>query len=268
MNMVTSKDGTRITCQRIGSGPPLILVDGAFCRRSFGPMPALAKQLAPHFTVTFYDRRGRGDSGDAPTYEVDREIEDIAALVDSIGGEAFVYGTSSGAVLAARAVAAGVKATKLAIYEPPLSLDGTHFPDPPDFVQQITAMLAADRRGEAVKLFMKVVGVPRFGILMMQLMPVFSGLKRTAHTLPYDFQILGDTQRGGPLPAELEHALKSITASTLVMAGGKSPPYLKHAARRVAETIPGGRSTIVPGQTHNASAKALAPGLIEFFTET
>lgn len=268
MTKVNSKDGIAIAYEQMGSGPALILVDGAFCSRSFGPMRALAKRLAPHYTVVFYDRRGRGDSGDAPAYEVAHEIEDLKALVQMMGGEAFVYGTSSGAVLAARAVAAGLQAKKLALYEPPLSLDGTHQPDPADFVEQIAAMLKDDRRGDAVKLFMRTVGVPRIGILIMQLLPgAFSGLKRVAHTLPYDFAILGDTQRGGPLPDELKEALQSIRAPVLALAGGKSPAWMQHAARRVAEVVPYGRTSIVPGQTHNASAKAVAPALIEFFAD-
>jgi pimeloyl-ACP methyl ester carboxylesterase len=266
MNSVTSKDGTSIAYERLGSGPPVILVDGAFCNRSFGPMRALAGRLAPQFTVVYYDRRGRGDSGDAPAYAVDREVEDLAALVEAVGGDPCIYGTSSGAVLAARAVAAGVKARKLAVYEPPLALDGTHHPDPPDFVERIATMLRADRRGDAVKLFMKVVGVPRMGILFMQLIPgVFRNLKRSAHTLPHDFAILGDTQRGGPLPAELEQALDAIRVPTLAMAGGKSPAWLKHAATRVAEAVPGCRMEVVPGQNHNASAKAIGPVLAQFF---
>lgn len=267
MNTVTSKDGTSIAYERIGSGPPLLLVDGAFCSRSFGPMRALAKRLAPRFTVAFYDRRGRGKSGDSPTYEVANEIDDIEALVKALGGEAFVYGTSSGALLAARAVAAGIRARKLAIYEPPLALDGTHRPEPADYIEQIATMLSAGRRGDAVKLFMSVVGVPRIGILIMRLVPgVFRGLEATAHTLPYDFAVLGDTQRGGPLPAELEQALRSIRVPTLVMTGGKSPAWMHHATRRVADVVPGSVTSIVAGQNHNASARAIAPALFEFFS--
>jgi pimeloyl-ACP methyl ester carboxylesterase len=264
---VASADGTSIAVEELGDGPPVILVDGGFCRRDFGPMRPLAKRLAPRFRAVLYDRRGRGESGDTPPYEVAREVEDLAAVARPYGGEACIYGTSSGAVLAARAVAAGVSARKLALYEPPLALDGTHHPDPPDFVERIQALLRHERRGDAVKLFMKVVGVPRIGLLFMQLVPgVFRGLKRTAHTLPYDFAVLGDTQRGGELPEELEAALRSIQAPTLVLAGGKSPAYLKHARERVAACVPGARSSIVPGQTHNASAKAIAGVLEPFFS--
>jgi pimeloyl-ACP methyl ester carboxylesterase len=266
MKTVTSKDGTKIAYEQMGSGPPLILVDGAFCRRAFGPMRGLAALLAERFTVIHYDRRGRGDSGDGSAYDVEREVEDLQALVDAAGGEAFLYGTSSGAVLAARAVAAGTNVKKLALYEPPLALDGTHHPDPADFIERIVGFIKADRRGDAVKLFMKVVGVPAVGIFFMQLMPgVFKGLKSVAHTLPYDFAVLGDTQRGAALPTELESKLRSINVPTLTLAGGKSPPWLKHAAKKVADVVKGARTDIIPGQDHNVAARAIAPTLLQFF---
>jgi pimeloyl-ACP methyl ester carboxylesterase len=274
MKTVTSRDGTRIAYEQLGSGPPLLLVDGAFCRRAFGPMPALAALLQDRFTVVHYDRRGRGDSTDAapgapgkPVVDVvDREIDDVRALVDAVGGEAYVYGTSSGAVLAARAVAAGVKAKKLALYEAPLALDGTYQPQPPDVVEKIAAAVAADRRGDAVKLFMRSVGVPALGVFFMSLMPsVFKGLKAVAHTLPYDYAVLGDTQRGGPLPAELAQKLAAITAPTLALSGGKSPAWMKHAAETIAGAVKDGRSDVIAGQAHDVAAKAIAPALVEFF---
>lgn len=268
MNTVISKDGTPIAYEKNGSGPVLLLVDGAFCRREFGPMKDLSKALSDRFTVVHYDRRGRGDSGDGAVYAVDREIEDINALVAAHGGEAFVYGCSSGAVLAARAVAAGgFKTTKLCVYEPPLALDGTHAPQPTDFIEQIARMIADDKRGDAVKLFMKVVGTPGFAIFMMStFMPsIWKGLKSVAHTLPYDFAVLGDTQRGAPLPDELKTKLASITAPTLALSGGKSPRWLTHAAEVVGKAVRNGKSGVVPGQDHNVAAKAVAPVLVEFF---
>jgi pimeloyl-ACP methyl ester carboxylesterase len=237
MKTVISRDGTPIAYEQLGSGPPLLLVDGAFCGRSFGPMPVLAALLKKHFTVVHYDRRGRGDSGGGGVYDVQREIEDVKALADAVGGEPFVYGISSGAVLAARAAAGGVRVRKLAMYEPPLALDGTHYPAPKDFIRQIEEHLRAGRRGQAVTLFMKVVGMPGVVILLMWIMPGFKGLKKVAHTLLYDFAILGDTQRGGPLPEELKATLGSVSAPTLTLAGGKSPHWLKHAANVVANHI-------------------------------
>jgi pimeloyl-ACP methyl ester carboxylesterase len=265
---VTSKDGTSIAYEQRGSGPPLVLVDGAFCRRGFGPMPTLAPLLASRFTVFHYDRRGRGDSGDTRPYAVEREVEDLAAVVQAAGEPVLLYGISSGAALALRTAASGlVKVRKLAVYEAPFALDGTHRPAPADFREQIAAMVSSGRRDAAVKLFMKVVGVPGFGILIARLLPnVWPKLRAVAHTLPYDFAILGDTQSGGAMPSELRAKLAAISAPTLAMAGGKSPQWLHHAARQVAELVPAGSFRVVPGQDHNIAAKAIAPFLSEFFS--
>lgn len=272
MQKVISKDGTSIAYEKRGSGPPLLLIDGAFCSRSFGPMPDLAKALSDRFTVVHYDRRGRGDSGDASAgdlaHVVDREIEDVDALVAALGGEACVYGISSGAMLALRAVAAGrFKATRLALYEAPLSLDGTNHPQPADWIEQIHGFVKNGQRGDAVKLFMRVVGTPRFAIFMMSnLMPkVWKNLCAVAHTLPHDFALLGDTQRGGPVPQELVTTMARVRTPTLVLSGGKSPPYMKHTAEVLAKGVVDGTSAVVPGQDHNVSAKAMAPVLAEFF---
>ena len=267
MKTARSKDGTIIAYEHIGSGPALVLVDGAFCYRAFGPMPKLAALLAPHFTVYFYDRRGRGESGDTLPYVIDREIEDLNAIVDAAGGRAFIYGISSGAALAMRAVASGVRAQKLVVYEPPFALDGTRFPDPADYREQITSMIAAGERDNAVKLFMKVVGAPAFVIFMMRLFPnVWPKLRSVAHTLPYDLTVLGDTQRGAAFPSEFREQLASITTPTLSLAGGKSLPWMHHAAKVVAETIPHASFRVIPGQDHNVAAKAIAPALIEYFS--
>lgn len=267
MSFVTSLDGTRIGYAISGKGPPLLLVDGAFCSRKFGPMPTLAPLLAPHFTVITVDRRGRGESGDTAPYAVERELEDLKAVAATVDGPLFVYGTSSGAVLAARAVAAGLPTAKLVLHEPPLALDGTHAPAPADFREQITAHLADGRRSEAVKLFMRVVGVPGVGVFFMRLMPsVWNPLAAAAHTLPYDFAVLGDTQSGGPMPEELAATLSSIRAPTLLLVGGKSPPWMHHAAKRVAEHVVGSTVRVLPGQAHNVAAKSVAPALIEHFS--
>ena len=117
MEKVISRDGTPIAVDILGSGPALILVDGAMCSRGFGPMPALAKELQSTFTVHTYDRRGRGESGDTGNYTPDREVEDLAAVIEAAGGTAYVYGTSSGGALSLRAAAAGLPITKLAVFE-------------------------------------------------------------------------------------------------------------------------------------------------------
>ena len=272
MNTVISKDGTRIAYEQLGSGPPVVLVDGAFCGRTFGPMPALAKLLAPHFTVFHYDRRGRGGSSDTPPYALERELEDLAAIFAAATAvspreKAYLYGISSGAALAMRGAASGLAVEKFVLYEPPFALDGTRVPNPPDFRAQIAGFLAQGDRDSAVKLFMKVVGVPAFGIFMMRLMPnVWPKLRAVAHTLPYDFAALGETQSGGPLPGELESALGKISAPTLALVGGKSPPWMRHAVERVAQSIAVAKTDVVPGQDHNIGAAAIAPRLIAFFS--
>ena len=264
---VLSKDGTRIGYTVTGNGPPLLLVDGALCSRTFGPMAALVPLLTAHFSVVTYDRRGRGESGDTAPYAVEREIEDLLAIAAAVGSPLGVYGTSSGAVLAARAVAAGLPTRKLVLHEPPLALDGVHHPKPADFREQIAAFLAAGRRGDAVKMFMGVVGVPALVIVIMRLMPgPWPKLKAVAHTLPYDFAILGDTQSGGVMPAEFASVLSSIDVPTLLLVGGKSPPWMHHAATRIGEAIANAMIRVLPGQNHNVAAKALAPALIEHFS--
>src|SRR5512147_3063214 len=120
MGKVISKDGTQIAYSKQGAGPALILVDGAICYRGFGPMPALAELLAPHFTVYTYDRRGRGESSNGKPFAVEREVEDLDALIQQAGGSAYVYGISSGACLAMEAaLKLGPKIAKLAMYEAP-----------------------------------------------------------------------------------------------------------------------------------------------------
>jgi pimeloyl-ACP methyl ester carboxylesterase len=170
---VRSQDGTAIAFDRIGHGSPLILVDGALCSRAMGPSTPLATLLAPHFTVFTYDRRGRGDSGDTAPYAVEREVEDFAALLNEAGGEAFVWGQSSGAVLALEATnrLRGIK--KLAMYEAPLIVDDSRRPTK-DAWARINDAVAAGRQSDAVTFFLKSVGLPTFIIALMRLMPVWS----------------------------------------------------------------------------------------------
>lgn len=265
MPHVTSRDGTRIAYATHGQGPPLILVDGAFCYREFGPAPKLAPLLAKTHAVYAYDRRGRGESGDAKTYAVEREIEDLRALLDAAGGSAALVGLSSGAVLAMRAAAAGLPVTRLVMYEPPLVARDAPAPVPPDRWPEIETHLAAGRRSDAVKAFMRMVGVPAFAIPLMRVMPgVWSKLTAVAPTLPYDHEVLGRGSAEKPMPASVEAAMRAVRVPTLVGLGGKSPAYMRHTAETVAKTIPGAKLRVLDGQTHNVSEKALAPVVTEF----
>jgi len=262
MRQLHSKDGTRIAYDCSGRGPALILVDGALCYRESGPAKALAAQLEDQFTVFTYDRRGRGDSGNAAPYAVEREVEDIDALIREAGGSAYVYGISSGAALALEAANSGLSINKLALYEAPFIVDGSRSPLPPDFLARLNAAIAAGRRGDAVRLFMELVGAPGIIVTLMRFLPAWSKLKAVAHTLPYDITIVQDYQTGNPLPSK---HWDSVTAPTLVVEGGKSPAWMRHAMKALAEVLPNARLRTLEGQTHMVSAKALAPVLAEFF---
>jgi pimeloyl-ACP methyl ester carboxylesterase len=262
MSTTRSADGTMIAYETMGSGPPLILIDGAMCYRASGPMRPIATQLAPHLTIYLYDRRGRGESGNTLPYAPEREIEDIAALLQAAGGSAFVFGISSGAALALEAANRLDGVEKLALYEAPFVVDDKETPLAQDFRARMNAHLAEGRPGEVVKMFMQRVRVPGFALLMMRLMPVWKTLTGIAHTLPYDIEIVEDHQRGRPL-AKTEWP--DVRAETLVIDGGKSPVWMRNAQKAIAEVLPNARYATLPGQTHLVKAEALAPTLIEFF---
>jgi pimeloyl-ACP methyl ester carboxylesterase len=192
---------------------------------------------------------------------VEREIEDIEALVNEAGGAAFVWGISSGAVLALEAAnrLSGIK--KVALYEAPFIVDDSH-PTTKDNWVRINEAVAATRRNDAVKLFLKLVGLPAFCIALMRLMPVWSKLKAVAHTIPYDGAIVQDNQRGNPLPAT---RWTSVTVPTLIMDGGNSPEWMRHANRSLANVLPNAQYLTLERQTHMVKAEAHAPTLVEFF---
>jgi pimeloyl-ACP methyl ester carboxylesterase len=262
MPAVTSADGTTIAYETIGSGPPLILVDGALGYRALGFSGKLAEELAAGYTVYTYDRRGRGESGDTQPYAVDREVEDIAALIEEAGGSAHLYGISSGAALALEAANQGLPIERLALYEIPFVLDDTREPMDPDYLPNVERAIAAGKPGDAVKHFMRLVGVPGPFVAVMPLMPMWKKLKASAHTLPYDKAALGDTGSGRPLPAD---RTSGVTVPTLAIAGGKSPEWLRNSMVAVANAIPTAEYRTLEGQTHNVKAKVLAPVLKEFF---
>jgi pimeloyl-ACP methyl ester carboxylesterase len=261
MSHVISKDGTTIAFERTGNGPALIVVAGASADRSAGR--PLATLLSSHFTVFNYDRRGRGDSGDTLPYAVEREVEDIEALITEAGGRAFVVGWSSGAVLALDAAAHGLAITKLALYEPPFIVDNSRPPLPEDYVPRLTELAAMGHRGEAVEYFMThAVLLPAGVIAQMRQDPMWPGLERVAHTLAYDGTIMGETMRGNPLPTD---RWSSVTVPTLVMDGGASPEVFHSAARALVAILPNAQQRILDGQTHAAAPEILAPVLEEFF---
>jgi pimeloyl-ACP methyl ester carboxylesterase len=262
MAVVISKDGTRIGFDKHGQGPPLVLVDGAMCYRGSGPMKPLAALLAAHFTVYTYDRRGRGESGDTQPWSLEREVEDIAALVRDAGEPVYLYGISSGAVLALEAADRGVPIRKLALYEAPLMVDDSRPPLGEDFLPRMKQLIAQNHRGDAVKMFMKAVGVPAIGIFIMRLMPVWKRLTAIAHTLQYDLGMTAPYQQGRPLSAGV---WSGATMPALVMDGGKSPDWMRNAQAAIARVLPHATTRTLPGENHMVSAKAIAPALVEFF---
>jgi pimeloyl-ACP methyl ester carboxylesterase len=255
MDKVTSSDRTSIAFERAGTGPALILVDGAMCYRGFGPMAPLAALLIPDFTVFSYDRRGRGDSTDTLPYAVDREIDDLQALIDVAGGSAFVYGVSSGAMLALCAAERGLAIPKLALFEPPLTADGQPLSQP-DLAAELATLVAAGRRGDAVEHFQTAVGIPAEMVAGMRHAPFRPALEAIAHTLVYDTTITAS------LPTA---RLAAIATPTLVIDSANSPDGLRSSARAAAEALPGARQHSMKGEFHDVPAEDLAPVLTDFF---
>ncbi|WP_141575336.1 alpha/beta fold hydrolase [Actinomadura sp. WMMA1423] len=262
METTHSKDGTRIAVERTGAGPALVHVGGALNDRGSGA--ALAGLLAPHHTVLTYDRRGRGDSGDTPPYAVEREIEDLAAVIEAAGGSAAVYGMSSGAALALRAAAHGLPITRLALFEPPFNpAHDERITHARGYSTELTGLLADGRRGDALALFMTTVGMPEEMIRQMRGAPMWPALEALAPTLAYDSAVMDDAATGGVLPEDL---LGRVTVPALVLDGGDSPSWMRDIARLTAAHLPAGTHRTLEGQTHDVDPAVLAPALAEFLS--
>lgn len=259
---VSSADGTSIAYERSGTGPALVLVDGALCTRAFGPARPLAALLADRFTVYAYDRRGRGDSGDRQPYAVQREVDDLRAVIAKAaadtGGEVNVYGSSSGAGVALEAAAAGIPMRRLVTYEAPYIADGWKDTNV-DHLAAVQALLIQGKNGAAVGYFLtKMVGAPAFMPAMMRLMPkVWKQLTAVAPTLPNDIRVMD----GFRLPTE---RLATIAVPTMVLVGSKAAAPMREAQDALAATIPGARSGVLAGQTHQVSEKAVGPEIAAF----
>lgn len=257
-----SADGTRIAYEVNGTGPALVLVDGAMCHRAMGPGRDLAEAFAGSFTVHLYDRRGRGDSGPGSwPYDITTEVDDLRAVIAAAGGTAHVFGVSSGAALALEAARQGAPVARLAVYEAPFVVDDTRPASDPRLPAQLQQMVEDGRRGAAVSTFLRLVGVPAPVIWLMRVMPAWRKLTATAHTLPYDLAIVVELEQGEPLPPGY---YADVAADTLVLAGGKSPDYMRNAQAAIAGAVPGARLEVVPGQTHMVRAQALAPVVTGF----
>ncbi|CAM5264095.1 Alpha/beta hydrolase OS=Streptomyces tendae OX=1932 GN=GUR47_36475 PE=4 SV=1 [Streptomyces tendae] len=250
-----SRDGTRIAYERSGRGPAVVLVSGAM---STGATTApLAAELSGRFDVTVYDRRGRGESGDTPPYAVEREIEDLAALIGAVGGEASLYGMSSGGALVLRAAASGLPVRRVAVYEVPYAMDDAAARAAAEYTERLAEVLGQGRRGDAVELFLRHTGLGEEMIRGARQSPMWAGMESVAPSLAYDDAVLGDSR----VPAS---AIASIGAPLLALAGGASDAWWHGAARAIAQAAPDGRYGTVAGQTHMVEPGVLAPVLAEF----
>lgn len=263
MDTVVSRDGTVIAYERTGEGPAVVLVGGALSSRQAAT--PLAERLAGHVLAVSYDRRGRGDSGDTEPYAVAREVEDLAAVIDAVGGTARVLGYSSGAALALEAAAEGVPISQLALYEPPYVVDESRPPVPGDFTDRIIRLLRAGRRADAVALFLtEATAMPTEALDQLRRSPAWTGREALAHTLPYDLAVMGESTRGDTFPPRM---FADVHVRTLVLDGGASPAWMHRAAQAVADTLPLGQRRTLEGQTHLVDPEVLAPVLLDFFTD-
>jgi len=265
MQIAVSKDGTNIAYDCAGEGQPVILVEAALGDRS--GYAGLAALLAEHFMVVTYDRRGRGDSGDTQPYAPEREIEDIAALIDAVGGEAMLFGSSSGAILALKAAAElGEKVSELVLYDAPIILDESRPPLPEDYVEQLNVAIADGNRGHALEIFFRqAMLLPDEFLAGMKESPMWEGMQTNAHTLAYDGLIVRDVMMGKPWQPG---AWKTISAKTLVLAGENSEAFMHGAAKTLADDLAQAEYQSLAGQDHSApmmAPGALAPLLIAFF---
>lgn len=264
---VLSNDGTTIAYDVAGNDdrPLLLRIDGAATYRRLDPgRAAFTQRLTERFRVVSYDRRGRGASEDQDGYAVDREIEDVAAVLDAFGERGFVVGLSSGAALALRCAAAGLGIDALACYEPPFVVSQDRPPVTPDYAMRLQEEVTAGRPGEAVKLFMtEAVGMPVAMVEGMAGQPFWSLLEQLAQTLVYDAHVMGDTMQGRP---EAISAFSSVELPTLVMHGSASEPWLRSAASGLAETLRNGTLEELPGQTHDVDPVILADSIGSYFS--
>jgi len=265
MSTVFSMDGTKIAYDRSGEGPAVILVGGMFEPRAMDSETARLAALplmVQHFTVFHYDRRGRGNSTDKLPYAVEREFEDIEALINEAGGPVYLFGISSGAALAFEAaLALGDRVKKLAMYEPPYNDDDKARQAWKEFSKQLNELLAEGRRGDAVALFMMLVGASPSQVDEVRQYPMWPMLEAVAPTMAYDAAVLGDD---ASIPVE---RAARLAVPALVMNGGASYPFMHTTALALARAIPKAQHRILEGQTHEVAAEAIAPVLVEFFNQ-
>ncbi|MFI6012841.1 alpha/beta fold hydrolase [Streptomyces sp. NPDC051243] len=251
-----SRDSTSIAYESTGQGPAVILVSGAMS--TGGTLAPLAVPLSDRFRVVVYDRRGRGESGDTKPYTVEREVEDLAALIEAVGGEAALCGVSSGGALALEAASSGLPVRQVAVYEVPFAVYEGGAKERAEYTERLTEMLEQGRRGDAVELFLRLTGMAEEMIQRARQSPMWSGMETIAPSLAYDDAVMGD----GLVPRA---RLSSVTVPVLAVAGGASPSWMREAARAIAQTVPDGTYRSLEGQTHMVEPDVLGPVLVEFF---
>lgn len=252
-SFVQSADGTAIAYEVHGTGPAIVLVDGAMCFRGAGPTRGIAAALHRALRVVVYDRRGRGESADTLPSGVDREIQDLAAVAEAVGEPLALFGVSSGGALCLRAGAALDAVTHVAVYEPPFVPEQA-VAGAAAYTAALTAALARGDRAGAVEAFLLRVGTPPQAILGIRHSPAWAGMEKIAPTLAYDDAAMGDSR----VPP-----LEGFPAEVLALAGSASPGFLQYGARAVAEAT-GGRFELLAGETHDVSPAAAAESLIRF----
>ena len=253
MESVTSADGVTIACERSGSGPPVVIVNGALSAKASGA--PLAAVLESEFTLYRYDRRGRGESSDSSAYAPELEVQDLAAVLRATGEAPCVFGQSSGGALALEAAATGVGMRALVVHEPP------YVPGPstaPETADELAALVAGGNRDEAVERFLRSTGLPDAMLAQMRASPAWQPLLDLAHTLPYDVRLLN----GGRVPTE---RLGQIPCPMLATAGSLSAPWALDAVRAVAAAVPQGEYRTLEDQAHSVTPDVLAVVLRERF---
>lgn len=256
MEKVISKDGTTIAFDRLGEGPALVMMGGALNNRIL--TSELATLLSAHFTVFNYDRRGRTDSTDTPPYAIEKEIDDLNAVVAEAGGSATLFANCTGGMLALEAVAQGAAITKLVLYEPPYITDDRQARLDDDFREMIDKLLAADRRGDAVTHFLeRGVGLRPDVVEKVQGLPIWPLLESLATSLPYDLAIAGDNS----LPID---RLPLVTVPTLVMDGTRSPQWQRDSVQALVDSLPNATRISMEEMNHTFAPDGIAPVIRDF----
>jgi pimeloyl-ACP methyl ester carboxylesterase len=251
VDRVQSADGTAIAFDRSGAGPALVLVVGAFSDRS--STKTLARGLGSTFTVFEYDRRGRGDSGEAGPYSIQREVDDLAAVLDAAGGSAYAFGHSSGGALLLEAAASGIPVRALAVHEPPYTEGPSR-----EFAARLADLAANGRESDATEAFLALMGTPSGVLEQMKAGPYWKHMESFAHTLAYEVGLCND----GSIPVD---RLARISVPTLSLAGGASPEWAREGAQAIAAAVPTGHARVLDGQGHGVADDVLIPVLTEFF---